>query len=150
MLAVVALDKSLSMVWWLWHISVTQLYCCWSMAVSFWVASITVCVVLVCRRENVGAWIRATNEIKFLVKLGKSGNEISEMLVQVYEDNAMKKAAVYSGWNVLWGKRKCHWRREIRAASNKQNWRKHCKSSSNFAWKSSTDCQEHSRESEYR
>ena len=34
----------------------------------------------------------------------------------------------------FWGKRKCHWRREIRRASNKQNWRKHCKSSSNCAW----------------
>ena len=33
--------------------------------------------------------------IKFLVKLGKSGNEIREMLVQVYGDNAMKKTAVY-------------------------------------------------------
>jgi len=33
--------------------------------------------------------------IKFLVKLGKSGNEIRQMLVQVYGDNAMKKAAVY-------------------------------------------------------
>jgi len=33
--------------------------------------------------------------IKFLVKLGKSGNEISEMLVQVYGDNAMKNTAVY-------------------------------------------------------
>jgi len=32
--------------------------------------------------------------IKFLVKLGKSGNEIREMLVQVYRDNAMKKTAV--------------------------------------------------------
>jgi len=28
--------------------------------------------------------------IKFLVKLGKSGNKIREMLVQVYGDNAMK------------------------------------------------------------
>jgi len=35
--------------------------------------------------------------IKFLVKLGKSGNEIREMLVQVYEDNSTKKTAVYSG-----------------------------------------------------
>jgi hypothetical protein len=34
--------------------------------------------------------------IKFL-ELGKSGNEIREMLVQVYRDNAMKKTAVYSG-----------------------------------------------------
>jgi len=33
--------------------------------------------------------------IKFLVKLGKSGNEIREMLLQVYRDNAMKKTAVY-------------------------------------------------------
>ena len=33
--------------------------------------------------------------IKFLVKLGKTGNEIREMLVQVYGDNAMKKTAVY-------------------------------------------------------
>ena len=33
--------------------------------------------------------------IKFLVKLGKSGNEIRVMLVQVYGDNAMKKIAVY-------------------------------------------------------
>jgi len=33
--------------------------------------------------------------IKFLVKLGKSGNEIRQILVQVYRDNAMKKTAVY-------------------------------------------------------
>jgi len=33
--------------------------------------------------------------IKFLAKIGKSGNEIREMLVQVYRDNAMKKTAVY-------------------------------------------------------
>jgi len=32
--------------------------------------------------------------IKFLVKLGKSGNEIREMLVQDYGDNAVKKTAV--------------------------------------------------------
>jgi len=52
------------------------------------------------------------------------------------------------GWNFFWGKRKCHWRRGIRTASNKQKWRKHCKSSSNCAWKSSADCQEHSRSSD--
>jgi len=34
-------------------------------------------------------------DIKFLVKLGKSGNEIPEMSVQVYRDNAVKKIAVY-------------------------------------------------------
>jgi len=33
--------------------------------------------------------------IKFLVKLGKSGNKISAMLVEVYGDNAMKERAVY-------------------------------------------------------
>jgi hypothetical protein len=30
-----------------------------------------------------------------LVKLGKSGSEIREILLQVYGDNAMKKTAVY-------------------------------------------------------
>jgi hypothetical protein len=33
--------------------------------------------------------------IKFLVKLGKSGIEIREMLMQVYGNKAMKKTAVY-------------------------------------------------------
>jgi len=33
--------------------------------------------------------------IKFPVELGKSGNKIREMLVQVYGDNDMKKTAVY-------------------------------------------------------
>jgi len=36
---------------------------------------------------------------KFLVKLGKIGNKIREILVQVYGDSAMKKTAVYK-----WGK----------------------------------------------
>ena len=40
------------------------------------------------------------------------------------------------GETFFWGKRKCHWGREIRMASNKQNWRKHCKNSSNCVWKS--------------
>jgi cytochrome c-type biogenesis protein CcmH/NrfF len=35
--------------------------------------------------------------IKFLVTLGKSENEIREMVVQVYGDNGIKKTAVYSG-----------------------------------------------------
>jgi len=34
--------------------------------------------------------------IKFLVKIGKSGNEIRQMLVQIYGDNAMKKITVYN------------------------------------------------------
>jgi hypothetical protein len=33
--------------------------------------------------------------LELLVKLGKSGSEIREMLVQVYGDNAVKKTAVY-------------------------------------------------------
>ena len=33
--------------------------------------------------------------IKFLVKLGKSGNEKRDILVQVYGDNVMKKKAIY-------------------------------------------------------
>jgi len=33
--------------------------------------------------------------IKFLVKLRKSGNEIREMLEKVYRNNAKKKTAVY-------------------------------------------------------
>jgi hypothetical protein len=48
-----------------------------------------VLLLLLCCHENVGM------NIKFLVKLGKSGSKIREMLVQVYGDNAMKKIAVY-------------------------------------------------------
>jgi hypothetical protein len=55
------------------------------------VASILYECVLVCRHENV-----RTN-IRFLVKHGKSGSKIREMLVQVSRDNAMKKTAVYKG-----------------------------------------------------
>jgi hypothetical protein len=43
-LAVAALDRNLSMVWWLWRISVSQLCYCWYVAVSFWVVSIIVWV----------------------------------------------------------------------------------------------------------
>jgi len=35
--------------------------------------------------------------IKFLVKLGKIGNEIREVLVQVYRDNAVKKKQFTGG-----------------------------------------------------
>ena len=84
--------------------------------------------------------------IKFLVKLGKSGNEVREMLVQVYGE---ENSSLQVGETFFWGKRKCHWW-EIRTANNEQNWRKNCKSLSNCAWKSSADCQEHSRASEHR
>jgi hypothetical protein len=33
--------------------------------------------------------------LELLVKLGKGGSKIREMLVQVYGDNVMKKTAVY-------------------------------------------------------
>jgi len=39
--------------------------------------------------------LKQRTNIKFLVKLGKNGNEIREMLVHIYEDNALKKTAVY-------------------------------------------------------
>jgi len=39
--------------------------------------------------------LQQRTKVKFLVKLGKSGNEIREMLVQVDGDNALKKTAVY-------------------------------------------------------
>jgi len=42
-----------------------------------------------------GLELEQRTNIKFLVKLGKSGNEIREMLVQVCGDNAMKNTAVY-------------------------------------------------------
>jgi cytochrome c-type biogenesis protein CcmH/NrfF len=41
--------------------------------------------------------LKQRSNIKFLLKTGKSGNEIGEILVQVYGDNAVKKIAVYSG-----------------------------------------------------
>jgi len=41
-----------------------------------------------------GLELEQRTNIKFLVKLGKSGNEIREMLVHVYGNNAMKKTAV--------------------------------------------------------
>ena len=47
-----------------------------------------------------GLELEQRTNIKFLVKLGKSGDEIREMLVQVHGDNAMKKTSVY-----MWVKR---------------------------------------------
>ena len=42
-----------------------------------------------------GLELEQRTNAKFHVKLGKSGNEIREMLVQVYGDNALKKTAIY-------------------------------------------------------
>jgi hypothetical protein len=57
-------------------------------SLSEWLLLQSECV-LVCHCKNV-----RTN-IKVLVKLGKSGSETREMLVQVYRDNAMNRTAVY-------------------------------------------------------
>jgi hypothetical protein len=43
-------------------------------------------------------WCTNARMSELLVKLGKSGSEIREMLMQVYGDNAMKKTAVYYKW----------------------------------------------------
>jgi hypothetical protein len=59
--------------------------------------------------------------IKFLVKLGRSGSEIREILMQFYRNNAMNKTTVYKRVirfsvgraSVTYG--------EIRTANNKQN-----------------------------
>ena len=65
----------------LWH-SLSE----WHLLLSaFWCAAARMSELELEQRTN----------IKFLVKLGKSGNEIREMLVQVYGDNAMKKTAVH-------------------------------------------------------
>ena len=55
------------------------------MCVVFWSAVARMSTLELEQRTNV----------RFLVKLGKSGKEIREMLVQVYGDNAMKKTEVY-------------------------------------------------------
>jgi len=52
---------------------------------------------------------------KFLVKLGKSGNEIREILVQVYGDNALKKTTVHK-----WVKRFCE-EREVSLTKRDQD-----------------------------
>jgi hypothetical protein len=40
-------------------------------------------------------WCAVARMSKLLVKLGKSGSKIREMLVQVYGDNAMKKKGAH-------------------------------------------------------
>jgi len=85
--------------------------------------------------------------IKFLVKLGKSGNEIREMLVQVYGDNAMKKTAVYKWVKPFSVGRESATdeERSGRPATSRTE-----ENIANSACKSSTACQKHSRASEHR
>jgi len=61
---------------------VSGIYCCLRV---FWYAAARMSELELEQRTN----------IKFLVKLGKGGNEIREMLVQVYGDNVVQKTAVY-------------------------------------------------------
>jgi hypothetical protein len=63
-----------------------------SCVVDLW-QSLSECV-LVCHARMSEIELEQRTNIKFLVKLGKSGSEIREMLVQVYGDNAMKKTAI--------------------------------------------------------
>jgi hypothetical protein len=102
-LAMTALDKILSMSLHLWFDDVTykrftavllliydslfmsgRIYYCPRV---FWYAAVKMSVLELEQRTN----------IKFLVKLGKSGNDIREMLVQVYGDNTIKKQQFTNG-----------------------------------------------------
>jgi hypothetical protein len=56
--------------------------------------------------------------INLLFKLGKSGIEIREMLLQSYGE---ENSSLQVGDTFFRGKRMCHWRREVRTASNEQN-----------------------------
>ena len=94
--------------------------------------------------------LQQRTNIKFLVKLGKGGNEIRRILVHVCGDNAMKKTAVYE-----WVKRFPEGRESVtdeersgRPTTSRIEEKK-LKSSSKCAWKSSADCQERSRASEH-
>ena len=58
-------------------------------------ASITACVFWCAPATKSELELEQRTNIKFLVNLGKNGNEIGEMLVQVYGDNVVKKTAVY-------------------------------------------------------
>jgi hypothetical protein len=103
---------------WFYDVGVSVFLSC--VVVDLWY-SLFECV-LVCCYKNVGAWIRATN-IKFLVKLGKSGSEIRVILVKVYGDNAVKKTPVYSGRHIfLWEETVSLMKRD----QDLQIWRKHC------------------------
>ena len=58
-------------------------------------ASLTVCVCFGVLPRECRSLNYSNEQILNFLLLGKSGNDIREMLVQVYRDNAMKKTAVY-------------------------------------------------------
>jgi len=93
-LAVAALDKSLSMVDDLTYQRLTAVLLL--IYGSLFLSGIYYCLhVFWCAATRMPELeLEQRTNIKFLVKLGKSGNERGEMQVQVYGDNAMKKTAV--------------------------------------------------------
>ena len=107
-LAMATLDKSLSIVWWRWH-SASQLLLMLIYG-SLFLSSICYCLsVFWCATASMlQLELEQWTNIKFLVKLGKSGNETREMLVQVYGENALKKTSVYK-----WVKRLSEGRKSV-------------------------------------
>ena len=87
---------------WFDDVDISALHSCvvdlWR-SLSEWDLLLSACVWCAAARMS-GLELEQLTNIKFLIKLGKSGNEFREMLVQVYGDNAMKKRAVYK-----WAKR---------------------------------------------
>jgi hypothetical protein len=59
--------------------------------------------------------------IKFLVKLGKSGSKIREMLMQIYGYNAVKKTTICKWVTHFSEGRESVADRQIRTASNEQS-----------------------------
>ena len=86
--------------------------------------------------------------IKFLVKLGNSGKEIREMLVQVYRDNVMKKTAVYKWVKLFLREEKVSLTKIDQDGQQQAVLKETLQNSSNCACKSLADCQGHSRASE--
>ena len=96
MLATAALEKTLV---WFDEVDISGFQSCvvadlWQ-SLSEWYLLLSVCVFWCAAARMPELELQQQMNIKFLVKLGKSGNEIREMLGKVYGDNAMKKTAVY-------------------------------------------------------
>jgi len=75
--------------------------------------------------------------IKFIVKLGKSGNEIREMLVQVSGENAMKKTAIYK-----WMKHFSEGRESV-TDEERSGWPATCRTEENTAKVPQIVCENH-------
>jgi len=86
--------------------------------------------------------------IKFLVKLVKSRNEIREMLVQVYGDNAMKKTAVYKWVKLFLREEKVSLMKRNQGSQQEAELKKTLQKFVKLCMKI-IGCQEHSRGSEH-